>query len=477
MSRPLRRLCPVGLAALILVATGAPTARAGSLRTGFTDREAFDQGAAERAQGLAHARDARASIIRVFVEWSQVAPAAPPSTAAARDPFWPGYRWAKTDAIVRDITAAGLRPLLTLYRAPRWAEGPARPPISDAAPPGTWLPSPTAYRDFAEAAARRYSGGALPRVRYWQGWNEPNLTPYYAPQWRRVGRSLRAASPTSYRRLLNGFYSGVKTAGRSNLVIAAATSPFGDPHRGGSRMPPALFTRSLLCVSGRRKPRPVRSCPGGPVRFDAMSHHPYAIGSPQSHALNPDDVVVPDLVKLTRPLRVALRAGKVRPRRPKQLWATELSWDTNPPDPDGVPVQTQARYLEGSFYVLWRQGVDVVTWFLIRDSAEGPGFGRTLQGGVFFRGASIAGDRPKPSFTAFRFPFTAYRKRRVATLWGIAPHRGRVRIEIFRGRAWRRLTVLRTRRDRIFVRSLRVRKGVVLRAGQGAEKSLSWRVR
>ena len=73
--------------------------------------------------------------------------------------------------------------------------------------------------------------------------------------------------------------------------------------------------------------------------------------------------MVLDIWKLTRPLRVALRSGKVRPRRHKQIWATEISWDTAPPDPDGIPIRRQARYLEGAFYTLWRQGVDVVAWF------------------------------------------------------------------------------------------------------------------
>jgi len=241
-------------------------------------------------------------------------------------------------------------------------------------------------------------------------------------------------------------------------------------------MDPAYFTRALLCVSGRRRPRPVR-CSGGPVRFDTLAHHPYPGGSDRRKALNPDDVVVPDLGKLTRPLRAAIRGGKVRPRRAKQLWATEISWDSSPPDPRGVPLHRHARYVQGAFYTLWRQGTDVVTWFRLRDEARGRGFEFGLQSGIFFRGATVAQDRPKPlSFRAFRFPFTAYRRRGVAQLWGLAAGRGRVAIERRRGGAWRRLTTLRARGDRLYFAKRRIRKGTLLRARQGSETSLSWRI-
>ena len=140
--------------------------------------------------------------------------------------------------------------------------------------------------------------------------------------------------------------------------------------------------------------------------------------------------MIPDLGALTRPLRAAIRGGKVRPRRRKQLWATEISWDTRPPDPTGIPLARHGQYVQGAFYTLWRQGVNVVTWFLMRDKAPGRGYGFTLQSGIFFRGSTVAQDRPKPhTFQAFRFPFTAYRRRGVAQLWGLAPSGGRVVIE------------------------------------------------
>jgi len=154
-----------------------------------------------------------------------------------------------------------------------------------------------------------------------------------------------------------------------------------------------------------------------------------------------------------------------------------MSWDTRPPDPTGIPLARHGQYIQGAFYTLWRQGVNVVTWFLMRDQPRGQGYGFTLQSGVFFRGATVAQDRPKPStFQAFSFPFTAYRKRGVAQLWGLAPSGGRVVIERRRGGRWRRFTSLRARGDRLFFAKRRIRRGTLLRARQGAETSLGWRV-
>jgi hypothetical protein len=61
--------------------------------------------------------------------------------------------------------------------APGWAE-------PSGVAHGT-TPNPSAFGDFARAAASRYGGSfaGLPRVRYWQAWNEPNLNLYLKPQW------------------------------------------------------------------------------------------------------------------------------------------------------------------------------------------------------------------------------------------------------------------------------------------------------
>src|SRR5207247_1394067 len=114
------------------------------------------------------------------------------------------------------------------------------------------------------------------------------------------------------------------------------------------------------------------------ARFDILAHDPYSVRGPFSHALNRYDVSVPDLYRLTRVLR--------RAHLHKRVWATEFSWDSRPPDPQGVPIDTQARWAEQSLYVLWRQGVDAAVWFQIRDQLPQPSYGATYQSGTYFNG-------------------------------------------------------------------------------------------
>jgi hypothetical protein len=256
------------------------------------------------------------------------------------------------------------------------------------------------------------------------------------------------ASPAHYRRMLNAFYAGVRRAQPRATVVTAGTAPFGDPGA-GARMPPARFVRELL----RR-----------PVRFDVLAHHPYSVGGPFRHALNVDDVSLPDLGKLERPLRAAERAGRALPRGPKRLWVTEVSWDSRPPDPDGVPALVHARWVAEAFYVLWRQGVDVVLWFQVRDQAPRPSYAATSQSGVLRRDG-----RPKPARRAFAFPFVVRRGR----AWTLAPAGGTLAIERRVGGRWREMTTARVRKRQVVSRRVPVPRGARLRARVGGAVSLA----
>ena len=75
---------------------------------------------------------------------------------------------------------------------------------------------------------------------------------------------------------------------------------------------------------------------------------------------------------------------------------------------------------------------------------------------MYFRGATVAEDTRKPGFYAFRFPFTAYTKRGVAQVWGLAPDPGRVLIQRRRGGRWRTIARLRTRPGRMFFKPMRL---------------------
>jgi hypothetical protein len=474
----------LALAALLAAAVCAPAVCATpagaqtlpGLTTGFTDGVFESPSPSLRDQWLAQAVNERAGVVRLGLSWRSVEPTAPTSETLASDPSWPGYTWSVPDAAVTDAVAHGLVVQLSLTGgAPSWAEGPGRPA---SATPGSWRPDPAAYGAFAHAAAVRYSGaytppGAsapLPRVRYWQAWNEPNLSIYLAPQWRKAGRGWAPESPAVYRALLNAFYGAVKSVQPDALVLSAGTAPYGDLP-GGERMPPAQFDRNLFCLSeSGLRPLP---CPG-PARFDILDHHPYSVQGPFFRAFNRDDVAIADMAKLIVPLRRAERLRLVGGARRHQVWVTEVAWDSSPPNPRGVPVATQARWLEQTLQLLWREGVSTVLWYLIVDKPA------IFTNGDEFASAGVylLDGRPKPSATAFRFPFVVNRLGRSrAIAWGREPVPGAlVTIEQNVHGAWRVLRTLKPGPSGVFQVRLRVSRGALLRARDGDQLSLAWRV-
>lgn len=404
------------------LAAPASQAKPAPLALGFFD-ELFLQGTgAERETWLSRAGDTGASVIRLSARWSAIAPVQLPAGFDARDPAAPGYRWDQLDDAVRATTAAGLRPLVTIGSAPAWAEGVGR---AENAPAGTWKPQPARLADFAHAIATRYSGAFpdphtpgqfLPRVALWQVWNEPNLSLYLTPQWRRGGKGWRLASPDVYRPLLDAGYREIKAVHTDNIVAAAGTAPYGDLHPGQPRTPPAVFVRGLLCLDDRLRRLPCRD----PARFDVLDHHPYGIAGPGRRALNSGDVGIPDLAKLTGPLRAAERLGTALPGKRHGLWITEVSWDSSPPDPDGVPSATLARWIPATLRTLWSEGASLIMWLQIQDDPPTPSYATTYQAGMY-----LLDGTPKPTRQAFRFPLVVEHGR----FWTRVPSAGRLLVQ------------------------------------------------
>ena len=83
---------------------------------------------------------------------------------------------------------------------------------------------------------------------------------------------------------------------------------------------------------------------------------------------------------------------------------TEISWDSRPPDPDGVSAERQADWLADALPSSGARASSVVTWFRIRDQAPVPSYGATNQSGVYL----LAGE-PKPSLAAWLFPLSCRR--------------------------------------------------------------------
>jgi hypothetical protein len=406
------------------------------LITGVTDPSTFATSAA--AAAFRRVKAAGASTVLLQVDWSRVAPkgVTPPSNFRAVNPDDPHYRWGPVDRQVILAVDAGLDPILALTFAPRWAQ----PRDSDVA----YEPDPQAYGEFAEAAATRYDGNhdQLPRVRYWQAWNEPNITTFLQPQF----MSGRPFSPGWYRRMVNAFAASVHQAARGNIVIAGAVAPFAD--RGVSDVPdwgPLGFMRDLLCLSPRLTP----TCKN-PVTFDVWSTHPYTSGGPTHHAYYADDVSLGDLPKMRRVLYAAERAHHIKlTRAGLGFWVTEFSWDSAPPDPQAVPMDTLLQWVPRALQVMWQNGVTHVTWYTLRDD---PMSRSPYQSGLYFNRGSLARDRPKPILASFRFPVVVSPQAGGIQVWGRTPPgaEGTVLLQTTTPDGWRRFASVPADRNGIF---------------------------
>ena len=441
------------------------------LATGFLDQSLFaSPDRSTRTTWLDHAASARADIIRIDVFWSDVVGSTPPQNPT--NPADPAYDFSGLDAAVKDASARGFTVMLTVLDAPVWAAG-KNPPSN--VRPGSWKPDPKALGEFAQALAKRYSGKltGLPRVRYFEAWNEPNLTSYLAPQY----EGKRAASPGRYRRMLNRFYAGVHKAQPQAKVIGGATAPFGDDPGhplipGQPRVRPLEFLRKLFCLHRNLKPSNCKQKP----HLDVLSHHPVNIFNPPNYsAKDPDDVEVADFHNVRRTLRAAEHANNVRPGGHHPLWATEIWWLVDPPNPLGISPEKQARWLEQSFYLLWKQGASAVVNFEIRDPAFDPNQGGHGQSttGVFFHSG-----KKKPAYRSFRFPFVGHRdsKKRVG-IWGKAPASGTLKVQEKGRGGWRTIEQLKAHGGKLFTDSLRLRGSAELRGKVGKTTSLAWKQR
>ena len=458
-------------AALVLVvcALALPAASAeagGPLETAFLPAESLE-GTGGDLQ-LARARNAGASVIRMFLLWRNVAPAGEQRRRPqfeAGDHTDPAYNWAAYDQQISAIVAAGLKPLVTIHSAPQWAY-----PVDAEINPVAYRPDAGELGVFARAAAQRYSGRVegLPRVQLWQAWNEPNISIMLRPQL--VGG--RPVSPALYRAMLNAIANGVKSVHASNVVVAGGTAPFRDitpeVQAQNKRWGPLTFMRELLCLSRELRP----TCRQR-VRFDVWSHHPYTSGGPTHEAQLPDDASLGDLPEVRRVLEAAVGAGHVRSRGKPRFWVTEFSWDSRPPDPNGVPTALHTRWVAEALYRMWLNGVSLVTWFSIRDQPLGTSY---LQSGLFYRGATVAKDRPKPALRAFRFPFVAFVERERVRVWGRTPGSSpdRVVVEQSFSGGWKRLGILRAGRNGIFGRVFRTgtRGSVRARLADGTDSAV-----
>jgi hypothetical protein len=417
--------------------------------------------------------------------WAAMEPNPPAGGQNPTDPGGPQYNFAALDGTVRDFASAGIQVALLVTDAPSWAEAPGGPQYYEAA--GGWEPNATAFGQLGTALAKRYSGSypdplhpgrSLPRVKYFQAWAEANFSVHLAPQWTKSGGTWVNTGAQIYDSMLNAFYAGVKSVHGDNFVVTTGFGPYGDlgpgpctgpnaPQVGpGCRTHPALFARNMVCLQGQSLRK--TSCPN-PAHFDAMAIDPYEVGGPTTHAVNEDDVSVPDMGKLTRILSKSVRTGGALPHTHKQLWVTEFGYDSNPPNVKAPTSPAgQARWMDQALYLFWKQGVSVAVWYLVRDQAA------TYVQGDYYTGVYFYNGAPKPALEAYRFPFVVRPPGGSGVVWGIAPRSGSLSVQRKQGRAWKTLFRIRVGAGSVFVHSISSRLHGSFRGLVGDEASRPW---
>ena len=323
------------------------------------------------------------------------------------------YDWSRSDRLLGALRSRGLKPVVTLWGTPGWANGGTSPNVAPLRGGD--------FQRFAEAAAKRYR-----YVTSWIMWNEPNK-----PTW------LKPASARTYvQKILNPGYKGVKSANRRARVAGGVTGPRAG--RGG--ISPVDFI-SFMDRAG--------------ARLDAYAHHPYPVfpgDTPFTGGCSCKTLTMASLERLIG------FVGKAFPRA--RIWLTEYAYQTNPPDTFGVSHKDQARFVgEAARRVYLAPKVDMLIHYIYRDEPE---LARWQSGLETVDGA------PKPALRATMLPLAQVSRRGgKTTVWGqVRPGDGRQRyvLQQWSGGRWASIGGVATTDGRGYLRrTVRVTKGAKLR--------------
>jgi hypothetical protein len=233
------------------------------------------------------------------------------------------------------------------------------------------------------------------------------------------------------------------------------------------------------------------ACPD-PPHFDVLAFHPLSFESPDRPAASSQDVAIADIAKVTDLLARAERAGTALPRAHKQVWVTELNWESAPQTAHGVPGRLQALWISRALHRLWIAGVSMAEWQFLVDPYPGTPLA-TSTGGVVYvpRPAGLysagvvngrsepAAARPKPFLRGFTLPFDPLRvDRGHVRVWALLMRPGQrvVLQRLMRDGGWRTVMGLRADRGSVLNALIPLRGAMTLRVVSGGTVSAPERV-
>jgi hypothetical protein len=432
----MRRLAAL-LFLLILAATAAP-AHAASGEIGIADDRILMPGGPVADRAVAEWAANGVDTVRIFAQWSRIAPARKPRGFDPDDPSDPHYQWFYVDNAIARVRQAGMSVTLTVTGpGPVWTS--ARPRLRR---PG-YKPRPAAFAAFAEAVARRYAAS----VDRYLLWNEPNIHAWLSPQARCTRSGCTPVSPHLYRSLVRAAYPAIAQHDPVAQIVIGVLSPRGQRLRNANTvMRPLLFLRRFGCRSDAWR----RITSGACRRFraatgDGFAIHPYSgRTAPERPHPNGDDVGLAQISNLTATLDRLQRLRAIRSTtRRLGIYIDEYGYQTSPPDRiAGIRLRTQDSWLQRAAYLAWRHSrIRLFTQYLWRDEPRTRG--RSFSG--WQSGLRYAGGRAKPSLAHFDTPFALDAAR--SRLWGQVRPGGAHTVTVerkARGRRWGARAVVTT---------------------------------
>ena len=264
------------------------------------------------------------------------------------------FDWSRTDRIMDQIDAHGLKVIVRLGVQPQWAGG----GFPEVGPPNNYQD----FADYVRAVAERYKG----RVDAYQIWNEPNL----AREW-----GNRPPNAAEYTELLKVSYDAIKTVDPFPLVISAGMAP--TTRNDDVARPDIYFIQEMYDA-------------GAAPYFDVLgAHGPGYAAAPETDPAeiaitpglaNPGDFEnnVPEELRRVYGFRHVedVRAVMVRNGdEAKQIVLLEFGWTVDPrPDSPyawhSVSQEQQDKYFQGAYAYAkehWRPWIGVMSLIYIAD--------------------------------------------------------------------------------------------------------------
>jgi hypothetical protein len=407
----MRSLAVAVVFACALVLWVTPASASSRVQFGIQDDAWLEFGPGKLADRVAILDRLGVDVVRVTLKWHEI------EVSPGR------YRWRRPDRLLGALRRQGLEPVVTLWGTPSWANG---------GTPNTAPARGEHFNRFANAVAARYLF-----VRKWVLWNEPNKAIW-----------LKPVSPKLYvQRILNPGYRGIKQVNPDARVAGGATGPRGG--KGG--MAPVDFIRAMDRAG---------------ARLDAFAHHPY----PDNASETPFEGGCDHCKTITMATleRLLGEVGRAFPRA--RIWLTEYAYQTRPPDPFGVSLATQARFVaEAARRVHAAPKVDMLIHYLYRDE---PDLGRWQSGLETIDG------QPKLAMVATMLPLAQVSRRGSrTTLWGqVRPGKGRQRffLQTLSGGRWIAVGRARLTDTRGYLRlTVQARRGNLFRLSYPARRLAS----